>query len=169
MHDLLQQLQILHREEHVYLSPSPRKHTLKVQVLNVIHVVVQDCRENHLQLLITQLRSYLSHFFLSLTHEAQHFNVSHIAAFQERLQHIAVNAIKIHLYASPVAVSPTTQTQRADVGAVRCNERLHEQLHCLWKDRPVYSSHKPLSSTHADAEELGLVCLQVLNQLQEVR
>lgn len=80
VNDLLQQLQVLHREEHVYASPAPNTPTLKVQILNVIHVVVQDGRENHLQLLITQFRSYTSFISPSLTHEAQHLNISHIAA-----------------------------------------------------------------------------------------
>ena len=80
VHDLLQQLQILHREEHICTSHSLATRTLEVQVLDVVHVVVQDRREDHLQLLVAQLRLCTSPFSPAPTHEAQHLDVPHVAA-----------------------------------------------------------------------------------------
>ena len=96
--DLLQQLQVLHREEHVYASLIHNIPTLKVQILNVVQVVVEDRRQNHLQLLVIQLRLYASLPQPSLTHEAQHFDVPQVAAFHELLQHVAVHPVEVHLY-----------------------------------------------------------------------
>lgn len=169
VHDLLQQLQILHREEHICTSHSLATRTLEVQVLDVVHVVVQDRREDHLQLLVAQLRLCTSPFSPAPTHEAQHLDVPHVAALQERLQHLAVHAREVHLCPSRPSPTPTTQTQRVDVGAVRRDERLHEQLHRLRQDRAAYASHAPEARTHANAQQLRLISLQILDQLQEVR
>ena len=169
VHDLLQQLQILHREEHICASHSLATRTLKVQVLDIVHVVVQDRREDHLQLLVAQLRLCILLFSPTPTHETQHLDIPHVAALQERLQHLAVNAREVHFYGSQPSLTPTAQAQRVDVGAVRRDERLHEQLHRLRQDRSAYASHASEAPTHANAQQLRLVALQVLDQLQEVR